>query len=249
MAERFIAAQGDSWFDYPGADVLSVLEERHGYRVASCAHRGETLESMAYDPAQGRKLARLFGDDMPDAVLISGGGNDIAGDELAVILNHASSGLTAINEPVLEGVMTRLACAFRSLCFGVSGLSRVTYGREIPIVLHGYGYPIPDGRGYMGGASVLPGPWLRPSLVSKGHGAIEDGTRIMRTLIDAFAEMLRAVASSPGLEHVHVLDLRSTLVASGQYRNLWADELHPTPAGFTTVAEAFHDEVTRWARA
>jgi lysophospholipase L1-like esterase len=258
-----VAAQGDSWFDFPGADVLSLLEARHGFDVVSCAHRGDTLEAMAYDSEQGTKLARMFrsikaAGARPDAVLVSAGGNDVAGDELSVLLNPRGADLPIINLDVLRGVMERLEVSYRSLLFGITGLCRHWFGRErdVPIVLHGYGYPIPDGRGFLGGASILPGPWLRPSFVRKGHMRPDTGDPLawleelercsehMRGLIDAFALMLLRVQSTPGLEHVRSLDLRPALATvPGRHRGLWADELHPTPTGFELVAAMFAQAV------
>ncbi len=244
-----IAAQGDSWFDYPGADVLSMLELRKGVEVASCAHRGDTLEAMAYSPEQGRKLARLFEGikrqgRRPDAVLVSAGGNDVAGDELALLLNHDSAALPNISPEVLAGVMLRLEVAYRTLLFGITGLCRHFYGCEIPIVIHGYANPIPDGRGFMGGGGILPGPWLRPSLVRKGYLDLERGAEIMRDLIDRFALMLCRVTSTPGLEHVRAIDLRPTLAAvPGEHHSLWADELHPSARGFGLVAEVVYGAI------
>jgi lysophospholipase L1-like esterase len=244
---KIIAAQGDSWFDYPGADVLERLETLHGYEVASCAHRGDTIESMAYDETQGRKLARLFlglasGGREPEAVLVSAGGNDIAGDELALLLNHRASPLPAVNEDVLRGVLERIATAYRSLLFGITGLCRAFFGRQVPIVVHGYGYAVPDGRGFLGGAGILPGPWLLPSFVRKGRTDLDENALVMRRLIDAFAEMQRQVVATQGLEHVQALDARELLVGR-DHRTLWADELHPTPAGFTLVADAFNQAI------
>src|SRR5688572_24557221 len=35
-----LIAEGDSWFDYPFADVLSELEDCYGFDVESVAHKG-----------------------------------------------------------------------------------------------------------------------------------------------------------------------------------------------------------------
>src|SRR5262249_8198322 len=43
-----LVAEGDSWFDYPLHDVLTMLEDEHGFDVESVAHRGDTVEDMAY---------------------------------------------------------------------------------------------------------------------------------------------------------------------------------------------------------
>src|SRR5258708_98585 len=47
-----LVAEGDSWFDYPLHDVLSMLEDEHGFDVESVAHKGDTVEDMAYSDGQ-----------------------------------------------------------------------------------------------------------------------------------------------------------------------------------------------------
>jgi hypothetical protein len=109
-ANGVLVAEGDSWFDYPWYDVLSMLERAHNFRIESVAHKGDTVEEMAYDAAQLTSLTRMMehlqqDGRVPRAVLISGGGNDIAGDEFAVLLNHANSGLPALNARVVDGIV------------------------------------------------------------------------------------------------------------------------------------------------
>src|SRR5205085_935078 len=69
-----LIAEGDSWFDYPFHDVLSMLEDEHGYDVESVAHRGDTVEDMAYSGGQFDAFARLLEkllrqQRVPDAIL------------------------------------------------------------------------------------------------------------------------------------------------------------------------------------
>src|SRR3954468_15040785 len=37
-----LIAEGDSWFDYPLHDVLTMLEDEHGFYTESVAHTGNT---------------------------------------------------------------------------------------------------------------------------------------------------------------------------------------------------------------
>jgi hypothetical protein len=94
----FLVAAGDSWFDYPFHDVLKSLEDEHGYNVESAAHRGDPIEAMAYQGGQLDKFARCLEKIMaygviPKAVLLSGGGDDLAGPEFGMLLNNATSGI------------------------------------------------------------------------------------------------------------------------------------------------------------
>jgi hypothetical protein len=134
-----LIAEGDSWFDYPFNSVLGELEHL-SYEIESVAHKGDTAEEMAYDPGQLAKLAGLFEKleqrgEVPRAILLSGGGNDVAGNELGVVLNHKQSGLPAVNEDVARGVIVgRLRVALASLIGAVTELSRQTFGHKVPVL-------------------------------------------------------------------------------------------------------------------
>ncbi len=244
-AAGLLIAEGDSWFDYPMHDVLSMLEDEHGYDVESVAHKGDRVEDMAYSGGQFEEFARrleklLRQGRVPNAILISGGGNDIAGEEFGMLLNHAGSSLPAINRDIVRGLIdVRLRDAYAFLIGGLTEISRQYLNRPIPILTHGYDYAIPDGRGFLGGWGPLPGPWLRPGFYQKGHADQVENAKVMRDLIDVFNEMLRQVSAAPQFPHVRHLDLRTTLAADQAYRRDWANELHPTERGFAAVTAKF----------
>jgi lysophospholipase L1-like esterase len=204
---------------------------------------------MAYDDNQldglERKMQHLQNDArVPRAILLSGGGNDIAGDEFAVLLNHRGASLGTLNGRIMDGIINeRLRFAVLSVIATVTRLSKLYFNRVTPVVIHGYGYPVPDGRGYLGGAWVLPGPWLEPGFRRKGYLNLVENSGVMVDLIDAFNTMLATIPKEKGLEHVTYLDLRSLLsneLAGRAYRKSWENELHPTRAGFQSVADEFN---------
>jgi len=47
-------------------------------------------------------------------------------------------------------------------------------------ILHGYDYPVPDGRAFMGGWGFLPGPWLEPGFREKGFEQMPERIRLMK---------------------------------------------------------------------
>jgi len=220
--------------------------------VESVAHKGDTLEEMAYDDNQldslERKMQHLQNDGrVPRAILLSGGGNDIAGDEFAVLLNHRGANLGTLNGKIIDGIINeRLRFSVLSVIATVTRLSKLYFNRVTPIVIHGYSYPVPDGRGYLGGGWLLPGPWLEPGFRRKGYLDLGENSRVMVDLIDAFNAMLATVPKETGLGHVTYLDLRSILsneLAGRAYRKSWDNELHPTKAGFESVADEFNRAV------
>lgn len=237
-----LVAEGDSWFDYPFNDILSKLEDEHGFDVQAVAHLGDTVENMAYGDDQFDDFTRLLEKllkqgRVPDAILISGGGNDIAGGEFAMLLNHVLSGLPPVNADVLHGVVdVRIRNAYTFLIAGLTQIAQDYLGQPIPILLHGYDYAVPDGRGVLGGWAFLPGPWLRPSLHRKGHKNLSSNKAIIATLIDALNAMLQQVAAWPPFGHVKYVNLRGTLKTGANYQDDWANEIHPTADGFSAVA-------------
>lgn len=121
----------------------------------------------------------------PTFLLLSGGGDDIAGTPLENYLNHFASG-----EPPLRGgafrflVNTYLHAAYATIITQVR-----TINASVPIILHGYSYAHADGRGVINGPWGFHylGPWLRPAFATKRITTI-DG--VVHELIDAFNEML-----------------------------------------------------------
>lgn len=130
----------------------------------------------------------------------------------------------------------------------ISAVTRVCeekLGKAIPILIHGYDYPVPDGRGVLGGWGPLPGPWLEPGFKAKGYTGqtpteVKLRLKLLRTLMDQFNDMLAALPKVPGLAHLRYVDLRETLSQGSDYKEWWNDELHPTGKGFKAVAKKFH---------
>lgn len=159
-ARKFrLLADGDSWFDYPlGKDVLDYLNNYFEHPVTKLAKAGSTLNELVYgpdelfrsDPRQGKtRLTRVVEKlrEQPfDAFLFSGGGNDIAGPEFFSFVNHAASELPNPNQSVLDGVVNgTFRKAYQDMIeVLLAEIERL--GIQLPIFVHGYDYPWPDGR-------------------------------------------------------------------------------------------------------
>lgn len=238
--QGLLVAEGDSWFDHPGGDVLSALEDL-GFEVEANAHCGDTLEDMSFNPRQLGDLHRLLtrvklSGRTPKAVLLCGGGNDIAGEEFTVLVNHAASGLPALNAAVVDGVIDgRLKLALSHWIGSVDAVARGVFGLPLKIVIHGYDYPVPDGRGTSLGPLRPKGPWLRSGFWMKGHTNLQRNRGVLRDLINRLNDMQIALVEELELPNLVHVDLRNTL-SSVLYENDWDNELHPTEAGFRSLA-------------
>ena len=240
-----LVAEGDSWFNYPWHDVLKELEDGYGYDVESVAHYGDPIEEMAYGGGQLEELTRRIDKlirrkDEPKAVLLSGGGNDVAGAEFGMLLNHAQSPIFGLNPSILEGVINqRIRTAYITILSAVTSVCEQRIGKVIPIIVHGYDYPVPDGRGFLGGWGFLPGPWLEPGFREKGYNDLTQRIGLAHELIERFNLMIIDLIKLPPFQHVHYIDLRNVLQTGSEYKDWWENELHPTQRGFHTIAEKF----------
>ncbi len=245
-----LVAEGDSWFDYPWYDVLGFLEDHHHYDVRSVAHWGDTVEAMAYSGGQladfSRALEKLIRQrQVPRAILLSGGGNDIAGPEFQMLLNHKRSPKPGLNQQVVSGIIDeRVRFAYVTIISAITQICEGRAGRRIPILVHGYDYPVPDGRGYLGGLSVLPGPWLEPGFRMKDYTSLDERKRWAHELIEHFNNMLETLPDESGYSHVRYVNLLGTLSDDADYRDWWDNELHPTEMGFKAVTDKIAHELT-----
>lgn len=244
-----LIAEGDSWFDYPWVDVIEILEDRYGYDVESVAHKGDTVEDMAYSGGQLEELTRrleklLRRNTIPRAILLSGGGNDVAGPEFRMLLNHADSPISGLNQSVVSGVIDeRIRVAYATIISAVTRICEEKIGHAVPIIVHGYDFPVPDGRGFLGGWWLLPGPWLEPGFRVKGYDSMTRRKDLARDLIDRFNEMLLTLPND--FKHVKYVNLRGTLsTGDAEYQQWWDNELHPTREGFLAVTEQIAKQIT-----
>lgn len=258
----YVIAEGDSWFAYPGLDVLGALKgrtlpRRDYYKVYSAASPGDTVESMAYDSDQlegfadeFRKVLDAEKQDQVKAIVLSGGGNDIAGKQFHVLLNHSrASSNSALDSAVADAFIDRIGRSLESL-IGTSAryASQILGLSNVRIIIHGYAPPVPDGRPF-GIGWPLPGPWLEPGFTAKGYpnatiAELERNTRVTADLINRFNKRVSAIpANLRGRADVRYVDLTAALtntVSGDVYKRDWSNELHPTDAAFKYVAEAIH---------
>jgi hypothetical protein len=243
----FLLAVGDSWFHYTTCDILTELH-RLGYSIESSARAGDPIETMVAQTGQMDRFAAHLDKILdqkvtPKAILVSGGGDDIAGKEFGMLINNADSVIAGWNEQVLAGVIdTRIADAYRMMLTEINIICQRKTQRTFPILVHGYAHPVPDGRGVFGWR--LLGPWLQPGFIEKRFAAPSAAaTGMMAAVIDRFNTVLQTVAAEYG--NVTYIDLRPTLPNGADYKTWWANELHPTGGafelgpGFRAVAAKF----------
>ena len=210
-------AEGDSWFQFPllRRDVVDHLSADFAVYCTSAA--GDTLENMT---SGLEDTLQLIGAHRPDAFLFSGGGNDIAGDELGGFLRAASA--AAKPEDLISEAFDQFLRRLSSrLLHYFNGISR-RYPK-LPILCHGYDWPYPRAGGR----------WLFPAFEERGIPA-ELRMNTLRLMIDRYYETLAVVADS-ARGPVTVVDCRGAVGDESE----WFDELHPWDGGYGRVAARF----------
>lgn len=213
-----LLAEGDSWFQYPVLlrDVVDNLSAH--YAVYSEASAGDTLANMLGGLTQ---LESLIREHRFDGLLLSAGGNDIAGKALLdhllphteerpnpeSYLGNRFSNFLADTRRSYDEFFRRLTTAFP----------------ELHIFCHGYDWPYPRANG----------SWLAPALMERQIPATVQFD-ILHLMIDRYYDALKATADRYA-GRVHVVDCRSAVGDIGE----WFDELHPRNSGFVRVSERF----------
>lgn len=266
--QGYLVLEGDSWFSYPLFDeVTEALRDDFNYNTRSSSHHGDTAQEIAYLPNQVPKFEALFEDLAHDqhvarAILLSCGGNDVK-DALSALMNAKASGLPVWHPAVVEAVVQeQVPLAIGTLVGRAVALSERHFREKRPVLLHGYGNPVPDGRGYKL-LFTFSGPWMKPVFARKGYVSGEDQPRDeLQENVDAMQELMAlsnetvlpgirdAANSHYGADVVHYVDVREELSSEldhGEYEEDWANELHPTGGGFRKVARRIHEAIVRAA--
>lgn len=250
-------AIGDSWFWYPAANNLMEALIRNP-AVKSVY---KAIQLFGYNGAEvteyvgnGRYAANFKNELVPgnlqyySAFAISGGGNDAVRFKLAV--KSKCGGLNdpadCIDEDKLDQLLGDISGAIGHLIHDIlwavqRDMKSGARKNDVDIFLHGYDYPVPDGRGFsLGGFDdlELAGPWLKPALDEAEMNPMP-GFRLAfcKIMMDRLNAML-ATFDGAGNGRVHFI--RSTGILSsdqegGKYKLDWANEMHPTGAGFDRI--------------
>jgi lysophospholipase L1-like esterase len=248
---NLVLGLGDSWFHYFAADCFDAFKYELGLDATTLAVEGTQILEMAAQPRQLQQLDALIQSNgaegrWPCVILLSACGNDVVHPKLEKLLvdRHRIDDLkdALAVEPTRLFVDVRLRAALTKVLRAIDAIAMAHVGRRLPILLHGYADPYPDGRGALG--SALPS-WLKPSFDKRGYAEdrLDERHTVMATLIDRLNRMQQSVAASlveEGLDVRHV-DLRPVLKSPAD----WQNELHPTPEGFRRVARRLAQEVRK----
>lgn len=259
-------AIGDSWFEYPLTDDGFPT----GFNQSIIGTEGTQLQSMGNPPPlilnyalhgqastvmltyeNQEKIIKALTDPnttywtngvTADAILVSAGGDDLAGDQFAIYLDYHGKGLDPAR---YDGILSSIKASYLDL-FALRDIAAADLKldpKQIPIFGHCYDYAIPNGKA-AGPWGAFAGPWLKPSLDFSGYSPAE-GLNIVQAAIDGFKKLLGDLAADkilgPGktTNNFFLVDTIGTLTRNGNRPDGWANELHPYTEGFAALAKKF----------
>jgi hypothetical protein len=234
-----VFAEGDSWFKYPipffGGGIIDRLEKRLGVPILNLAKAGDEVRFML-GVKEREHIREQLANGCPaggpwDAMLFSGGGNDIVDNPMALWIREFDSALTPaqlVHQPRFDAALALVRAGYEDLIALRDALSPTTH-----LFFHGYDFAIADGRGVCG-----MGPWLKPTFDLHHFPGLARRTGVMEVLLQQFAAMLQAVAQ--GRPKVTVINTQGTLSPQA---SSWHNELHPSKAGFNAFAALFQAEL------
>ena len=239
-------AIGDSWFEYPlynevvsfqnnaivapsqlgsmGSPPPRILNQAlHGQATTAVMSWQNQEEMMQVLKDPGLWLNEATG--LPDAILVSAGGDDLVGDQLAIYVDYSGGG---VNLQRFQGVLDSVRASYLDLF-----AFRKIFANGVPIISHCYDYAIPNNVHPICTKTV----WLWPSLSFAGYD-YDSGLQIITQMIDKFHDMLAALAVDPA-NNFSFIDTRNTLTRDATQPRRWANEIHPWYTGFTALAVKF----------
>lgn len=266
--------QGDSWFEYPVflKDISDHLLER--YNAYSHSAAGAKLQDMVTNAEYKQAFRTLVTwKRPPKAILVSGGGNDLVGDNFHKLLIKKTAEhddpLEHLKKENLEKTINVLISYYKNIIGDIekelNNLKNSNAKLDIPLnfIFHSYGYGIPEPQDVLFDVPPVDG-WTGKPLRAAGVRSPKGQAAIIKHIIDAYHDALVALSNEvearKGPSSVRVVDSRNVVpnVSARQTGAIngvmswiaqpkagWNDELHPNDQGFSLVAAKFEAEIAK----
>ncbi|MEL6644250.1 MAG: N-acetylmuramoyl-L-alanine amidase [Pseudomonadota bacterium] len=216
--------EGDSWTQYPLflEDIVDQLDRASDFAIYSVGAAGDLVADMA----QKKEYLQAIKVSKANAMLLSGGGNDLFGNLKDVLVDYTPGAAPAalINDVAFDPVFQSVMAGYRTIISDV-----VSQYPHVVIFGHGYDLPFP----------LEDGKWIGPALQFRGI-PFDVGREVLRVLMDRFnAALAELDASQPNFVYC---DLRGEV---DRGTNSWHDELHPKNAGYARAAAVIEAEIRK----
>lgn len=228
-----IVSEGDSWFQHPL--VTDTIDHLTAYYPVYClAAAGDTLRNITLasgTPPVEEYVAAVTAQ-KPALLLLSGGGNDILGEQFR---RYIKEGVSEAVDPAsyLEELLTKDLDSLQAMYRSIFQKMKSAHP-NLKILVHGYDYITP--------LSVTDKGWLGRYMIEKGIKSAIIRKAILKHILVEFNTRLKEVVEDFPDTVSYIATLGT--VADDE----WYDEIHPNGVGFGKVAEKFKlriDELMR----
>jgi lysophospholipase L1-like esterase len=251
-----ILAEGDSWFSLgaiPSSNLLYELRFKKRTVILNLGRPGDTITNISAlsDNAEfSRRLAHPRYSSDWDAILLSGGGNDLIDWADEIIKKKPRSGgrkvADYVNEKALKALGDKVVRGYADI---VAHRDSRKKNRNKPIIVHTYDYPTPRPSPATFLIMPITDPWLHPIFESK-KTPMTMRIKITDHLMDSLATTLHDLESR--LTAFHVVETRGVLhrAALGDKGNSgdWLNEIHPNDRGYRKIANRIGRRLHRLLR-
>ena len=239
-----ILADGDSWFKYsPSMDVIDFVRQdgNPNPQILNLAVAGDPTTATLGVSKRQDIINNLKDPENGnfDALLFSGGGDDVVGDQFCLWVTQNDGSGNGVNAQAFSDIMGVVETAYTDL-FHVCG----SIQPNCKIFFHSYDFTRPTRVGVCpdiitGG--YLVGPWLKPSLDYRGWTNFISASGVVATVSKQFDTLMGNLEKQYSTQVVYVRT-QGTLVPPNSTTDTtsdWANELHPTEPGFEKIAQKF----------
>jgi lysophospholipase L1-like esterase len=240
-----ILAEGDSGFTIgaiPSSNLLYELRLNKPAGVLNLGYPGDTIANIAQlsrNTEFSRRLVHPRWASDWDALLLSGGGNDLIDQAEDIIrpspLGSGRKAADHVNADRLAAFKEGVKAGYRAIV--ALRDSDASPNRGKPIVVHTYDYPTP--RPSPANFVIVPitKPWMHP-IFENYQISKTMRIKVAELLLDTLAEALLELGNE--LPAFHVVDTRNTLdraqVDAKGNSGDWLNEIHPNGSGYRKIA-------------
>ena len=240
-----ILAEGDSWFTIAGiptSNLLFSMRFNAPTVIVNCARPGDTIRNMA-ELANNldlrHSMSKTHGSKW-DAILLSGGGNDLIDDARDIIKKPSGSPsdpAAYCRDAVLQQTMQDITDGYRSI---VDLRDKVGSScADKPIITHTYDWMTPRNSPSRFFTMPLLGPWLYKEL-SKARIPEARWNDISDYLLGRLRDTIKGLTQGPDrLPNFYVVTTQNTLqraeLGTVLESNDWLNEIHPNSDGYKKI--------------
>lgn len=247
-----ILSEGDSWFTIgaiPSSSLLYELRLKKRTVILNLGYPGDTIANISQLSANTEFTRRLVHPNWAsdwNALLLSGGGNDLIDQAADIILSTPTgTGKKAadyINADRLAAFKQGVQAGYRAIVALRDSNASPNKGK--PIIVHTYDYPTPRPSPATFIIVPITKPWMHP-VFEKYQVPKPLRIKVAEHLVDTLAESLLELGNE--LPAFHVVDTRNTLEraaldAKGNSGD-WLNEIHPNGDGYRKIANKLADKL------